>query len=65
MPDDLEDIIENAAITPRSVTSDGVTVENQSLRDLIDADKHLASKTARANPVASLIRLKITSPGAV
>jgi hypothetical protein len=63
MTDDLGDAIETAAASPRSVTSDGVTVEQQSLRDLIDADKHLASKTARTNPVAALIRLKIVSPG--
>lgn len=43
---DLQTQIEQAATSPASAASDGVSVTQRSLRELIDADRYLASKAA-------------------
>jgi hypothetical protein len=42
----LDERIEELAQSPRSSTVDGVSVSEQSIQDVIAADKHLARKDA-------------------
>ncbi len=48
MSDDLDDTIQEAAEGPASVTTDAGTVTQHNLKDLIEADRYLASKRAAA-----------------
>jgi hypothetical protein len=49
MPDPtIQDAIESAAQNPRAVAFDGTQVQGQPIPDLIEADKYLSGKTARA-----------------
>ena len=43
---ELEETIREGAANPRRATIDGNTAEQHNLRDQIEADKHLSSKTA-------------------
>jgi hypothetical protein len=47
MPEEL-DPIEQAALEPQRASGDGQSVDNRSLKDLIEADKYLANKRARS-----------------
>lgn len=47
-----ETIATNAASGVKSVTVDGQSVSAHSLPELIDAEKHVASKEAMADPAA-------------
>lgn len=44
--DNIDKIIEENLSNPLSVSIDGQTVQQQNLKDLIEADKYLASKKA-------------------
>jgi hypothetical protein len=46
MADDLEDTIRQAATDPESVAVDGASVKGVPMKDLLEADKHLAAKAA-------------------
>lgn len=63
MSDLDEQIAENAA-APKSITIDGETVTEHSLKEQIEADKYLAGKNAAARPHAGLRFTKIIPPGA-
>jgi len=63
--EDLSERIEQDAANPESASADGVSVKRRSLRDLIDADKHLSNRRASSSPTAALRRVKIVPPGAV
>jgi hypothetical protein len=63
MPDDLKDAIRENATGPQSAATDGVNVRQHSLRDQIEADKHLANKEAQKDPVKGFTRVKIVPPG--
>lgn len=63
MAGNLEDKIKEVAEGPQSAETDGVKVTQFSLRDLIEADKHLANKSVCANPLAGFKRAKIVPPG--
>jgi len=65
MAEDLGDVIQQNAEGPESAEVDGVRVKQHSLAAKIEADKHLASKSARTNPAAALLRMKIVPPGTV
>lgn len=65
MAEDIEIAIAANAVGPESVEVDGVKAKQHALGDQIAADKYLASKTARRNPAAALMRLKIVPPGTV
>ncbi|HUT57732.1 MAG TPA: hypothetical protein VNA25_07755 [Phycisphaerae bacterium] len=65
MAEDLGDVIQQNAEGPESAEVDGVRVKQHSLAAQIEADKHLASKSARTNPAAALLRMKIVPPGTV
>lgn len=65
MADDLKDAIQQNAQGPKQAGADGVNVQQHSLVDQIEADKYLAAKEARANPVKAFTRAKIVPPGTV
>lgn len=45
-PTEIEEAIEESALGPKRVTSDGQTTEQHSLQDQIEADRYLSSKRA-------------------
>ena len=59
----LEDEITEAAANPKVVTSDGTSVQGRDLRELIEADQHLANEAARTR-TAFPIRMFHTRPPA-
>jgi hypothetical protein len=65
----LDDDIKQAMLEnlqgPRSVTSDGVTVQRHSLTDQIALAKYLASLEASKNPARAMMRFRIVAPGTV
>jgi hypothetical protein len=61
-PATLADAIAETAAAPKSVTVDGQTVQAQDLRQLIEADRYLASKKAARRP--GLQFDKMVPPGA-
>jgi len=46
--DDLEETIRQAAKDPAQVSVDGFSAQSQPIPDLIEADRHLAAKSAAA-----------------
>jgi hypothetical protein len=62
---DLSENIEQAAADPLKVSLDGFSAEGHSLPDLIEADKHLARKSAAASTRLPFMVAKIRPPGAV
>ena len=60
-PKSLDDILREAISGPKTVTVDGQTVTSHDLKQLIDADRYLASKQARP----TLRFTKMVPPGAV
>ncbi len=65
MSDDLKDAIKESAQGPKKASGDGVSAEQHPLPDQIEADKYLAAKEAKKNPVKAFTRVKIVPPGAV
>lgn len=53
------------ALKAQSVSNDGVTVTRRSLSELIEYEKHLASKTATASPAATFrgMTMRVVPPG--
>lgn len=64
MPEELTERIEVVAEGPASVSVDGQSVSQQSLSELISADKHLAQKQAAARPHHGMRFTKIVPPSA-
>jgi len=62
---DLSETIEQAATKPESASVDGVSAKARSLTELIEADKHLASKRATADFAKGFCRMRIVPPGSV
>jgi hypothetical protein len=65
MTDEIENAIKQNAAGPQSAEADGVRMAQHSLRDQIEADKHLGRKAAGQNPAKALTRVKIVPPGTV
>ena len=66
MADDLKDTIKTNASGPKQASADGVSTQQHSLKDQIEADKYLAGKTAvSTNPARGFTRVKIVPPGTV
>ena len=61
----IDNAIRQNAQGPASAEVDGTRVTQQSLPDLIEADKHLGRKAAGRNLARALTRVKIVHPGAV
>lgn len=64
MAEDLSDRIEEAAAAPASVTTDGFSVTNPRLSELIAADEYLTAKRAASKKHRGLRFTKIVPPGA-
>ena len=65
MADDLKDAIKQNAEGPKQASADGVSTQQHSLADQIDADKYLAGKGALAKKNFGMTRAKIIPPGTV
>ena len=65
MADDvnMDDVLSEAAQSPRRANSDGVSAEGHPLKDLIALDKHQTAKSARSNPAAAITHAKLIPPG--
>lgn len=67
MPDeqtDFKDAIRENATGPAEVTIDGQTVKQHSLKDQIEADRHLTTGQAADHPRRGIRFSKLVSPGA-
>jgi hypothetical protein len=64
MPDDLQDTIRENAKSPARASGDAGSVEQHNLKDQIEADKYLASKSATKAKHRGLRFNKIVPPGA-
>ena len=66
MAGDLKDTIKQNAQGPKQATADGVSAQQHSLAEQIEADKYLAGKEAASrNPARAFTRVKIVPPGTV
>lgn len=61
--DNLNNKIIETANGPKSYENDGEKITQHSLPELIEADKHLARKTAARNPFAALKKARISTQG--
>jgi len=60
---DLTAAIEDAAAKPRSVAIDGLSVQQQSVAEVIAADRYLKAQAAAARPHFGLRFTKLVPPG--
>ena len=65
MTDSIEDIIGASIAGPKKVSSDGVSVEQHSIPDLIDADKHNAGKAAVRVPGLGIKMTRVSPRGTI
>jgi hypothetical protein len=63
MSDNLDTTIQEAAEGPASVSTDAGTVTSHNLKDLIEADRYLASKRAAATRRRGIRVSKIVTSG--
>ena len=64
MAEDLKDTIKQNAEGPKQASAYGVSTQQHSLTDQIEADKYLAGKDAASkNPAKAFARVKIVPPG--
>ena len=64
VPDDIPDAIEQSALGPKRVQVGDQSVEQHSIKDLIAADNHQQSQTAKSRAHMGLRFTKIIPPGA-
>ena len=62
---DLEDKISEVAQGPAKASGDAGSVEQQNLKDLIEADKYLAQKNASRRRGLGIKQVQLIPPGAV
>ncbi len=63
MPEDLSESIAENAAGPKRAKGDQGEMEQHSLKDQIDADRHLASKEAAKAGFKSLRSARLVPPG--
>jgi len=63
MADDIEDEIRSNAVGPAEAHGDEGSVRQHPLKDQIEADKYLASRTGAALPHRGLRFAKMVPPG--
>lgn len=63
MPD--SDDIATAAESPKTVSSDGTTVQDRDISEMIEADRYSANESARASSVLPIRFFSTKPPGAV
>jgi hypothetical protein len=61
----IEDKINEVASGPSKASGDAGSVEQQNLKDLVEADKYLANKSASRQRGLGIRRVKLVPPGAV
>ena len=61
----LEDKINEVANGPAKAAGDAGSVEQQNLKDLVEADKYLAQKNASQGRSLGIKRVQLIPPGAV
>lgn len=61
---DLSEQIEDAAGEPKRVTIDGQTAEGHPIKDLIEADRYLAQRTAAGRTGLPFRLARFRPPGA-
>ena len=61
----IEDKINEVANGPAKATGDAGSVEQQNLKDLVEADKYLANKNASHRQGLGIKRVQLIPPGAV
>jgi len=64
MAKEIRDAIEDNAQQPRHVNVDGVDVEQHPLKDQVEADRYLSSKTGVGKPTRGLRFNVMKPPGA-
>jgi len=62
---DLTDAIRDNAAGPQSASGDEGSIRQHPLKDQIEADRYLASKTAASRPHRGLRFTKLNPPGTV
>lgn len=64
-PTNVPELIQEAAAEPARARDQAVEVQNRSLGELIEADKHIRRTQAASNPFAGLkrARIKYGKPG--
>jgi hypothetical protein len=62
---DLKETIESVATGPAEASGDNITVKQQNIKDLIEADKYLAGKTGATRKGFGLRIQKMNPPSAV
>ncbi len=65
MPEDLTDKITEGAQEPKSASTDAGSATGRDLRELIEADRYLASKAAASSASRGLRMIKFSHPGTV
>jgi hypothetical protein len=63
MPDDLTEVIEEAAQTPKSATQDGRSATARDIDELIKADQYTKSQQAAGKTGFGIRVAKIIPPG--
>ncbi|MCA9249802.1 MAG: hypothetical protein KDA54_01590 [Phycisphaerales bacterium] len=63
MADEITDAILDSATGPKRAQGDAGSVEQHSLKDQIEADKYLASKTATASAGIGIKLVRLSPPG--
>ena len=63
--EDLEQTIRENAAGPQQASGDSISVRQHSLKELIEADRYLASRKAMTGRGLGLRLIKIVPPGAV
>ena len=61
----LEDKISEVANGPSKASGDAGSIEQQNLKDLVEADKYLANKSASRGQGLGIKRVKLVPPAAV
>jgi hypothetical protein len=64
MAESISDTIRDNAVKPASVSIDGQTVTQHSLRDQIDADVYLRNKSQSVRRTLPIRMAKVNPPGA-
>lgn len=57
--------VDAAIANPKKATADGVSVESHTLPELIEAEKHIARKSAASQPARGMRFTKLVPPGTV
>lgn len=61
----LENVITDAAAAPKKLVGDQGTVEQHSIKELIEADRYLAAKNAAKSKTFGIRFIKLRGPGAI